>query len=83
MRHLTPGWKLPFFAPFAERLRELRMAAGLSRAELGRRAGLTRGNVSKLERGLQVPRRPTLERLAQGLGVSVEELVATPSEPLL
>lgn len=70
------GWKRPYLAAFGEHLRRLRQDAGLSQRGLGERAGLTREHVAKLERGLQVPRRPTLERLAGGLGVEVNALVA-------
>ena len=76
MRSLRPGWKRPYIAAFGGQLRRLRQEAGLSQRGLGERAGLTREHVAKLERGLQVPRRVTLERLAGGLGVDLAELVA-------
>lgn len=65
------GWKRPYVSAFGRHLRELRTAAGLSQSELGRRAELTREHVAKLERGLQVPRRVTLERLARALEVDL------------
>src|SRR5207244_4169143 len=44
-----------------------RAAAGLTMAELGRRAGVSAGTVGKLERGQTRPRRVTLQRLADAL----------------
>src|SRR5215207_2812184 len=55
---------------FGERLRRLRVAAGLSQEGLGERAGLTSNAVGALERGER--RRPhpdTLRRLATALGL--------------
>jgi transcriptional regulator with XRE-family HTH domain len=57
----TPG------APFAQRVRSLRLAAGLTRAELERRAGLHRDAVTDYECGGHVPRRRNLARLARVL----------------
>jgi DNA-binding XRE family transcriptional regulator len=62
-------------APLGVRLRSLRLAAGLTRADLARRAGVDDTTVSACERG---PRRPwarTVQRLAEALGVPLDELV--------
>jgi len=56
---------------FADRLRELRAAAGVSQYELARRAGLTRQTLSRLERGDSEPSWTTVRRLANVLRVSV------------
>lgn len=42
--------------------------------ELFRRASLTREHAAKLERGLQVPRRVTLERFAAGLELELDAI---------
>jgi transcriptional regulator with XRE-family HTH domain len=55
-------------APFAQRLKSLRLAAGLTKAELADRAGLARVQVQQYEKGVNVPRRPILGRLEGVLG---------------
>jgi transcriptional regulator with XRE-family HTH domain len=52
----------------AERLRALRLAAGLTQAGLAGRAGLCVTTVSNYERGRGRPRRHGLEALARVLG---------------
>ena len=61
---------------FAANLRRLRAAKGLSQEELAGRAGLHASEVSRLERGVREPRLGTIARLARGLGVPAEKLVA-------
>jgi len=65
---------------FAERLRDLRRAAGLSQQELARRAHLNLKYVGELERSASAPGLDTLERLATALSVAPSELIR--SEPL-
>jgi transcriptional regulator with XRE-family HTH domain len=62
--------------PQAVRLREAREARGLSQRELAVRAGLSRVTVNRLEMGRLTPRRGTLARLAEALGLSPSDLVA-------
>jgi transcriptional regulator with XRE-family HTH domain len=57
---------------FAGRLVELREAAGITKYELARRAGMTRQALSLLERGEREPNWVTVQRLAAALGVSCE-----------
>lgn len=70
---------------FAEKLRAARESAGLSRAELGRRAGLSEDTVCKLERqGGPYPRLDTATLLAHVLGVTLDSLrpeIEPPNEP--
>jgi transcriptional regulator with XRE-family HTH domain len=54
--------------PFGERLTSYRLAAGLTQAELARRAGLATSTVSGYERVGGVPREATLARLTRVLG---------------
>jgi transcriptional regulator with XRE-family HTH domain len=46
-------------------LRDARLRAGLSQAELGRRAGVTQSVVSAYESGARQPSVPTLARLVE------------------
>lgn len=63
---------------FARRFRALRLAAGVSQAEVARRCGMSRPNIARLEAvrdGAHVPRIDTVLRYAAAIG-------ATPSEVL-
>jgi len=56
----------------AVRLRELRLRAGLTQAEVSRRTGMNRPNIARLEAvrsRASVPRLDTLLRYAEALGV--------------
>lgn len=52
-----------------KRIRELRLAAGLTQAELARRTGIHRPNIARVEAGRHTPSLETLTRLAQAIGV--------------
>lgn len=62
-----------------ERVRELRMAHGLSQADLALRLGWPQQHVSRIERGVRTPMNGTREKLAAALGVPVEFLGPAPS----
>lgn len=56
---------------FAERLIRLRKANGLSQEQLGKKIGLKRSAIYKMEQGITVnPKRTTVEKLANLFGVS-------------
>jgi transcriptional regulator with XRE-family HTH domain len=55
-------------ATFGQRLRAYRMAAGLTRAELARRVGVSETAVHSCERDKGTPRPGTLAKLARVLG---------------
>jgi len=57
-------------ARLGARLRELRLAAGLTQAELARRTGIHRPNIARVEAGRHTPSLETLARLATAIGVS-------------
>ena len=57
-----------------ERLRSARASAGLSQAELAERAGVSRALVSSVEQGRHLPAVDAALRLADAVGLSVEEL---------
>lgn len=52
----------------AELIREARLAAGLTMAELAERAGTSKPTISRYENGLVDPRTGTLERLLHACG---------------
>jgi transcriptional regulator with XRE-family HTH domain len=57
------------------RVRYLRAQLGLTQQELAGRVQIDRSYVSRVERGLLLPRLATLVQLAASLNVSVSELV--------
>jgi transcriptional regulator with XRE-family HTH domain len=60
---------------FAAKLYRHMTAKGLSQAQLARKAGLTRDNISKYLRGsVREPTDANLEKLAAALGISRDEL---------
>jgi transcriptional regulator with XRE-family HTH domain len=61
---------------FAANLRRLRKEAGLSQEKLSALTGLHPTEISRLERAVREPRLGTMVRLARGLKVELESLVA-------
>lgn len=70
----------------AQRLRELRDARGYSLDALAERSGVSRSNISLIERGQSSPTAAVLDKLATGLGVALASLfeggAADAPEPL-
>jgi transcriptional regulator with XRE-family HTH domain len=62
-------------ARFGRRLRELRLARGMSQAELAGQASITTNYVSRLENGGAAPGIDLVARLASALGVPIAELL--------
>ena len=62
-------------ARFGQRLRELRLARGMSQAELARQAQVTTNYISRLEGGGAAPGIDLAARLAVALGVPVADLL--------
>ncbi len=58
------------------RLRELRLKAGLTQAELARRTGIHRPNIARVEAGRHTPSLETLARLAEAIGVPTTRVLA-------
>jgi transcriptional regulator with XRE-family HTH domain len=48
-----------------------RQRAGLTQKELSRRTGIAQGDISKLEHGNSNPSVRTLQRLAEGMGMTL------------
>lgn len=62
-------------ALFGARLREMRIARGLTQPEIAEHVGTSASNISDLERGIKVPTLTTVARLADALDCNVTELV--------
>ncbi|MGC8758969.1 MAG: substrate-binding domain-containing protein [Bryobacteraceae bacterium] len=62
------------------RLAEARAACGMSAAELARRSGVSRQTVYAIENGTFVPNTAVALRMAQALGVPVEQLFSLAAE---
>jgi transcriptional regulator with XRE-family HTH domain len=60
---------------FGARLREMRIARGLTQPDIAAHVGTSASNVSDLERGIKVPTLTTVARLADALDCNVSELV--------
>ncbi|MFO0965502.1 MAG: helix-turn-helix transcriptional regulator [Gemmataceae bacterium] len=60
---------------FGEKLRELRLSAGLSQADLARAAQVTTNYISRLEGGGAAPGIDLVARLCSALGATVGDLV--------
>ena len=60
-------------------IRSLREKAGISQCELAKRMGVTQGAVWQWENGMSHPKIPLLKRLAETLGVTVDELISKES----
>ena len=58
-----------------DRLRRLRLRAGLTQTQLARKARVSKRAIETTEQGVSVPLLTTAERLARALGVSLRELV--------
>jgi len=63
----------------AQRLRALRDASGFSLDVLAERSGVSRSNISLIERGQSSPTATVLDKLATGLGVTVAALFDLPA----
>jgi transcriptional regulator with XRE-family HTH domain len=64
---------------FGERLRQHRLAAGLTQEALAERAGLSVHGIQKLERGVTRPYPDTLRRLLRVLHLSADDQAALQS----
>lgn len=67
---------------FADRLRTLREAAGVTQYRLSQLSGVSKQTISRLELDETQPSWETVQALARGLGVEVTEFVTQPEEVL-
>lgn len=65
------------------RLRELRAAAGLSLDALALKSGVSRSNISLIERGQSSPTAVVLDKLSSALGVSVASMFEAAPAPVV
>ncbi len=63
-------------ARLGARLRALRLAAGLTQAELARRTGIHRPNIARVEAGRHTPSLETLARIAKAIGVPTTRVLS-------
>lgn len=63
-------------AKLGARLRELRVSAGLTQAEVARRTGIHRPNIARVEAGRHTPSLETLSRLASAIGVPTTSVLS-------
>lgn len=63
----------------SERIRQLRLLQGMTKAELAERAGISAAYLGRIERGLQQPGIDVLNRIAAALGVPLTELLSVES----
>jgi transcriptional regulator with XRE-family HTH domain len=59
----------------ADRLRDVRLSAGLTQLELGELAGISVRTIGRLEHGEREMRASTAKRLTRSLDVMLEELL--------
>ena len=59
------------------RLKALRLAAGLTQAELARRTGIHRPNIARVEAGRHTPSLETLSRIAHAIGVPTTQVLVS------
>lgn len=64
-----------------KRVKEIRSKLGLSQEEMAFRCDTHPSHIGYLERGLRNPTLETLESIAQGLNISVSELLDFDAEP--
>lgn len=60
-----------------KKVKQRRLALGLSQEEFSDKAELHRTYISQFERGLRNPTYTTLEKVASTLGITVKELLET------
>ncbi len=60
---------------FGARIKELRRRRGLTLEDLAERAGVSRAMISKVERGEKNPTLVVTAKVAEGLGVTISELL--------
>lgn len=68
-------------AVVARRVREVRLAAGISQVQLAERMKVAPGEISRLETGRRSPNLETIEKLGAALGVEPASLLARREAP--
>jgi transcriptional regulator with XRE-family HTH domain len=65
----------------SKRIKDLRLTRGISQEELAHRSGLSRTGMGLLETGKRWPRLDTLVSVAEGLNITVDELLKGVHKP--
>lgn len=63
-----------------KRIRDLRMAMKLTQSQFAELVGLSEDSIGKVERGISVPTIDTLMKMAEGLKVTLAELLEEPQQ---
>lgn len=63
-----------------KRIRGLRMAMKLTQSQFAELVGLSEDSIGKVERGISVPTIDTLMKMAEGLKVTLAELLGEPQQ---
>ncbi len=71
----------PIVQRFSLRLRELRLEAGMTQAELARRSNVVTSYVTRLERATSAPGIDLVDRLATALGCTAADLLPAATPP--
>lgn len=57
------------------KIKDLRIAAGLTQQQLAEKSKISRENISRYESGMRIPSIRSLKAIASALGASVKDLV--------
>jgi len=76
-RRQTPH---PIGAKVGARIRALREEPGMSLVQLAKASGISKGNLSAIERGLALFTIATLARIARGLGTTSAHVLTFPED---
>ncbi len=60
------------------KLKKIREDLGLTQAEFSKKVALTQAAISQFEKGERIPSTGALQKIAKGLGVTVDFILSTP-----
>ena len=64
---------------FGDKLKQLRLAANMTQEQLAEKCGMKKQNISRYENSDREPNIRTAKKMADALGVSLEELIVEPN----
>ncbi|MBI4690752.1 MAG: helix-turn-helix transcriptional regulator [Nitrospirae bacterium] len=62
------------------KIRELRKSLKLTQSQFAELVNLSEDSIGKIERGVTIPTIDTLDKIANGLKIPIEELISSPKE---
>jgi transcriptional regulator with XRE-family HTH domain len=65
---------------FGRRLKELRVAQGLNQTQFAKQVNLTQAAISQFEDGKRIPSSSALQKIAIGLGLTLDGLIGSVEE---